>query len=123
MQNVGSMMLRRAGGGQAFAVNSDPSRWLMASHSIVKQTKLFVDALEGSFVWDANYVSVGNKTVRQPRFDEWLDGQQRCLENIVLNFCAGQKSEAEKEQALNKARALGERWTGRLLTGPDSWLQ
>ncbi len=123
MQNLGSMMLRRAGGGQAFVVNSDPTRWLMASHSIVKQTKLFVDALEGSYVWDAQYVSVGNKTVRKPRFDEWLDGQQRCLENIMLNFCAGQKSEAEKERDRNRLEAASERMGFRLLTGPTSWMQ
>ncbi len=71
----------------------------MASHAITKQTKLFVDSLEGSYVWSDNYVSVGNKTVRQPKFDQWLDGLQRCLENIVLNFCVGQKSQAELEAA------------------------
>lgn len=97
IEHIGAMMRRRAGTGQAFNVNADESRWLMASHAVVKRTKLFVDGCEGSYVWDPNYVSVGNKTVRQPRFDQWLDGWQRCMENLVLNFVVGQLSESEKE--------------------------
>ena len=123
IQQIGSMMLRRAGGGEAFCVTNDQSKFLMASHSIVKQTKLFVDGLEGSFVWDENYVSVGNKTVRQPKFDQWLDGQQRCLENIVLNFCAGVKSQAEKDAEIARARAMSRQIGGRILTGENSWMQ
>lgn len=98
IEHIGAQMKRNAGDEIAFSVNSDPSRWLMASRNLPepKQTKLFIDGLEGSYVWDENYVSVGNKTVRQPLFDQWLDGWQRCLENIVLNFCAGRPTEAER---------------------------
>ena len=104
IEHIGAQMKRHAGDELAFAVNNDLSHWLMASKALPepKQTKLFIDALEGSYVWDTNYVSVGNKTVRQPLFDQWLDGWQRCLENIVLNFCAGKPTDAEK--AAKKAR-------------------
>ena len=56
-------MQRRAGLSEAFQINADPSRWLMASHAVVKRTTKFIDGLEGSYVWDDHYVSVGNKTV------------------------------------------------------------
>lgn len=104
IEYIGALMRRRAGSGQAFVINSDPTRWLMASHAVVKQTKLFVDAAEGSYVWSPNYVSVGNKTVRQPEFDQWLEGFERCLENIALNFCAGQKTEDQQAEARRKAQ-------------------
>lgn len=98
IEHVGALMRRRAGNGQAFLINNDPTRWLMASHVLVKQTKLFVDSCEGSYVWGQNYVSVAHLSVRQPLFDQWLDGWQRCLENLVLNFCAGQRTQAEQQQ-------------------------
>lgn len=107
IEHIGAMMLRRAGAGQAFNVNADASRWLMASKALAKpkHTKLFVDGCEGSYVWSPNYVSVGNKTVRQPAFDQWLDGWQRCLENIMLNFVVGQATQAEKDEKRRKLRA------------------
>lgn len=109
IEYIAALMSRRVAKGQAFVINSDPSRWLMASHSldVPKHTKLFVDGLEGSYVWSPLYVSVGNKTLRQPNFDEWLEGFQRCLENIALNFCVGQKTEVELEAAQRKARESG----------------
>ena len=118
IEHIGALMKRPAGEEVAFGVNSDPARWLMASRSLPepKQTKLFVDGLEGSYVWDTNYVSVGNKTVRQPLFDQWLDGWQRCLENIILNFCAGKPTEAErsaKRAALRANQEPGEQYQER----------
>lgn len=125
IQGIGSMMRRRAGSSQAFMLNSDAAHWLMASHAVVKQTKLFVDALEGSYVWSKTYVSVGNKSVRHPEFDEWLDGQQRCLENIMLNFCAGRVSEADKQVKAAKRRAEETRQQdsgANVVTGKHSWM-
>lgn len=122
IQGVGSLMQRRAGSSEAFVVNLDPARWLMASHTIVKQTKLFVDGLEGSYVWDSNYVSVGNRTVRQPRFDEWLDGQQRCLENLMLNFCAGRVSDADKHAKAAVRAQKARESHGVSVTSKNSWM-
>lgn len=108
IEYLGSLMRRRAGQGQAFVINSDPSRWLMASHALTtpKQTKLFIDACEGSYVWSELYVSVGNRTVRQPQFDQWLEGFMRCLEIIALNFCVGKKTDAERDREQQQAAGV-----------------
>ncbi len=86
IQNVAGMMKRKG----AFAVNADPTRWLMVSHTTVKQSPYFIHGLEGSYVWSEKDKSVSNKQTRHPKPDEFVDGWQRCLENTVLNFCAGQ---------------------------------
>jgi hypothetical protein len=121
---LGGLMRRRAGTEQAFMIADEPKRWLMASHTLPKpkQTKLFMDACEGSYVWSPLYVSVGNKTVRQPQFDEWLEGFMRCLENIALNFCVSQKTLAEQE-AERMAAAQRQADAGIALpSGPHSWM-
>jgi Phage terminase large subunit len=122
IQSIGGMMKRRHGAHQAFLINSDPSRFLMASTAVVKQSKLMVDSLEASYVWDDVLVSVSNKKVRQPRQDDLIEGSMRCLENIVSNFCALKITDAEKEQ-----RELDERQreaTNRRpeLYSPHNWL-
>lgn len=122
IQTLGGMMKRRLGPEQGFLVHNDSARWLMASHAVVKQTKLFVDGLEGSYVWDENLVSVGNKRVRQPKVDQWLEGQQRCLENIVLNFCAGRISDAERDERLAKQRQQQRLQAQGVYRGPGSWM-
>ncbi len=104
IQSIGGMMKRRHGSHQAFAVNSDPSRFLMASNAVVKQTKMFVDSLEGSYVWDENLVSVENKKVRQPKQDALIEGSMRCLENIISNFCALKITDAEREEQEAQAK-------------------
>lgn len=88
IQNLAGMMQRRYGTQQFFQINSDPSKWLMASQVVIKHSKFFVDGIESAYVWDDNLVSVGHKKFRQPKVDEWVDGAQRCLENIDLNFCS-----------------------------------
>ena len=98
IQNIAGMMKRRLGPTQGFLINEDESRWLMASMAKVKHTRLFMDSCEGSYVWDENLVSVGNKKVRQPTVNQWLEGQQRCLENIILNCFAGKETEEEKRR-------------------------
>ncbi len=118
IEHIAGLMQRRAGSEEAFCINADPSHWLMASQAVTKQTKLFIDACEGSYVWDPNYVSVGNKTVRQPQFDQWLDGLQRCLENIVLNFVTGKLSPSDKEARQQAQREK----QGHRIAMPSSWL-
>lgn len=95
VQHIGGLMQRRFASEQAFEINNDPSRWLMASIETVKRTGYFIHGCESSYVWDENLVSVGNKRVQQPRYDQWLEGWQRCLENLVLNFCAGKPTQEE----------------------------
>lgn len=120
IQSISGHMQRRAGGAQSFRVNADPSRWLMASTAIVKQNKFFVDGLEGSYVWDEHYVSVGSKKVRQPKVHEWVDGGMRCLENIVLNFCTGPTEYEQRARNKPQSRSmLDEDGSG---SGAASWM-
>lgn len=111
IQTIAGMMKRRIGQSEGFIISDDPSRWLMTSTAVTKETKLMIDGCEGSYIWDENLVSVGNKKVRQPKVDQWLEGLQRCLENIVLNFFAGQMSEAERHARQRRSReeSQGER--------------
>ncbi len=104
IQTVGSMMRRRAGVGQALQVTDDSARFIMASYKLHKTTKIFVDSLEGSYVWDENYLSVGHLRVRQPKFDQWVEGWQRCQENILFNFCYGKKTDAELAEERQRQR-------------------
>lgn len=100
IQSIAGRMKRRSGLAPAFLVNGDPSRWLMASSVVIKQSHFFVEGLEGAYVWDEHFVSVGSKKVRQPKVDEWVDGAQRCLENIELNFNvrASQNASAQNQK-------------------------
>ena len=110
IQHIGTQFRRHGG----LAISDDPSRWLMVSSVVTKTTKLFLDALEGSYVWDENVVSVGNKKVRQPRDDQWLEGWMRCLENIALNFSAGQIRPADAKP--REAQAYD------VPNSPNSWM-
>lgn len=117
IQHLASLMRRRG----MFTLNADPERWLMVSPVVTKHTKLMVDALEGSYVWDEHFVSVGNKQVRQPKTDQWLDGWMRCLENLTLNFCAGQLS--DDEQARRRRGGVGdEAVADARYSSPNAWM-
>lgn len=104
IQTIAGHMKRRDGGGESFRCNDDPTRWLMVSSAVTKQSKFFHDGIEASYVWDENLISVANKRVRQPKYHEWIEGGMRCLENIVLNFGASQKSDAERDDWLRRQR-------------------
>ncbi len=91
----------RKEGRYGIRILSDPTRFRMASKLIVKNHGFVVDGFESAYVWDANLVSVGNKKVRQPRETEWINGAQRCVENIWLNFCDEKMSDYEKDRKKN----------------------
>jgi hypothetical protein len=123
IQSIASMMRRRVGGREeAFVLNDDDTRWLMISGAATKYTHLMVDGCEASYVWDEHFVSVGNKKVRQPKTDQWIDGWQRCLENLALNFFIGQASEADRaDRRLRQQQGTA---TGDIVgvSGPNAWL-
>lgn len=104
IQDIAGQMKRSIGEEAAFKVNTDPDRWLMVSKDVTKRTRVFVDGLESSYVWDDHMVSVSNKKMRQPKTDEWTEGAQRCLENIVLNFGSGQRTDAERDITKHRNR-------------------
>lgn len=98
IQSLAALMHRRKGS-EGFSLSDDPSRFVMISKDITKLHKFVIDGLEAEYVWDPNYVSVGNKKTRHPKESEWVNGAQRCLENIWLNFCADTPSDYEKDRA------------------------
>jgi hypothetical protein len=93
IQSLAKQMRQRDG----FVLNSDPDAFVMVSRDVRKHSNFFVDGLESAYVWDDHTVSVGNKQVRRPKQDEWIEGAQRCLENIHLNFCAEELSDAARD--------------------------
>lgn len=101
----GLLRTRTVTGEESLAVNDDPSRWLLATQDGVKESPFLHIAFEAGYTWDKHFVSVSSKEVKQPREDDKFANVMHCVENIILNFCAGQLSEAEKVEKRRKIRA------------------
>lgn len=84
---------------EGFLISDDVDRFVMASRDLRKASSFLIDGLESAYVWDDHLVSVANKRVRQPKQDEWVEGAQRCLENIQVNFCVSAQSDADGDSA------------------------
>ncbi len=108
---------RTVSGEESMAINDDPTRWLVASHDGLKESAFMHIAMEAGYCWDKHFVSVSNKEVRQPREDDKFANAVHCVENIVLNFCAGRISEADHERQRKKAREQ----QSHLQTIPSDW--
>lgn len=122
IEEVGSLLRRRTSTREeCLGVNVDPERWLTASAEGVKPLPFIAYAFEGGYTWDKHFVSVGHKQVRQPRKDDKYANAMDCVENIILNFCVGQKTTAEIEAAQRKAR---DSWGGGGSSGgsPQAWM-
>lgn len=97
IEAIGGLLRRRTiAKEESFAINSDKDRWLVVSDGNAKPVPFMSFAFEGGYVWDEHAVSISNKAVRQPREDDEYANAMHCLENIVLNFCAGRPTDAEK---------------------------
>lgn len=121
IENIATYLRQRnAKGEECFAVNNDPSRFLIVSAGDpTRQSPFIHHALEAGYVWDKHYVSVSNKELRQPYEDDKFANVMHAIENIELNFCAGRPT---KEQA--DAREVEKRQSGAALgpSGPNSWM-
>lgn len=104
------MRKRAADRSEAFAVNSDPERWLTISDKATVPDKFLADGFEAGYVWDEHMVSVGNKQVRRPKKDGWYEHGQNCSEYLELNF--GHAKEEERVSAPAPPPP----------TGPYAWL-
>lgn len=90
---------------ECLGISADPQRWLTASRDGVKPLPFLAYGFDGGYTWDKHFVSVGHKQVRQPKEDDKYANGMHCLENIVLNFCIGQKTEEQRAaQAESKPR-------------------
>lgn len=125
IENISGYLRRRnAKGDESFAVNNDTSRFLIVSKEDDMRESPFVHhAFEGGYTWDEHFVSVSNKELRHPREDDKFANVVHCIENIELNFCAGQKTAQERSQSLAQSRANSHNIGGRFLTNDTSWMQ
>jgi hypothetical protein len=97
IEAIGGLLRRRTiAKEESFAINAAKDRWLVIVDGQPKPVPFMSFAFEGGFVWDEHAVSVSNKSVRQPREDDEYANAMHCLENIVLNFCAGKQTDAER---------------------------
>ena len=87
VERLAAQMRKRAADRQeAFAINSDPERWLVISEKSTVPDRFLADGFEAGYVWDEHMVSVGNKQVRKPKKDGWYEHGQNCAEYLELNF-------------------------------------
>lgn len=115
----GYLRRRTTSGDESIAVNDDPSRWLIASHEGVKESAFLHIALEAGYVWDKHHVSVSSKEIKQPREDDKFANVMHCVENIILNFCAGKYTEEERS---NRAAEALERQQIDMPNSPYAWM-
>lgn len=122
---AGLLRRRTATGDESIAVSDDPSRWLIATHDGVKESAFLHIALEAGYVWDKHFVSVSSKEVKQPREDDKFSNVMHCVENILLNFCAGQPSQADKDEKRRKLRAqqAASESDDHDLSAPGGWMR
>lgn len=124
IEELSALLRRRTSGREeAFGLNIDDSRWLVASAEGEKEQPFLAWAADGGYVWDEHFVSVANKAIRQPRDDDWYANAMRCVENILLNFCMNQPSEYERglrQQAQRERQdGQGNPYAG---LGSNSWM-
>lgn len=123
IENISGLLRRRTpDGNESIAVNDDPSRWLVADHEGVKESPFLHIAMEAGYCWDKYFVSVANKEVRQPHEDDKFANVMHCVENIVLNFCAGQLSEAEQDRREEKRQREDAAQRQPMSQSPHAWL-
>lgn len=91
---------------EALQINADPARWLIAEDGTERRQPFMSFAFEGGYVWDTHKVSVANKELRQPRSDDEYANVMRCVENLMLNFVAGQRTDEERERLRQAAMGL-----------------
>ena len=120
IEALGGHMRRRSGSGEAFAVESNPERWLRVSLDGPVADPFVGDALEAGYVWDEHMVSVGNKQVRKPKKDGWFEHGMNCTEYLELNFGALQPTASEV--AARQRRLDAERPVVQLPTSREGWM-
>lgn len=124
IEHVGALLRRRISAREeAIGINADPTRWLSAApDGTIKERPFMAFAFEGGYVWDAHDVSVSNKALRQPFVDDEYSTTMRCVENLVLNFCAGQASEDDKAATRRAASEKARTADGPSLRGVAPWM-
>ena len=120
IEALGAHMRRRERDGrEAFQVETDPERWIRATHEGAVAEPFLTDALEAGYVWDEHMVSLGNKQVRKAKKDGWFEHGMNCLEYLELTFGANQATAAEREARKNQ---LQETSYPAVVRGEHGWM-
>lgn len=106
-------------GVEEFGISNDETRFLIVSRDGERYAPIVHFSFEGGFTWDKHFVSTGNKELKQPFEDDKYANLMHCIENIELNFCAGQKTPQEVEDDRKRRDALAR---PRSSHSPNSWM-
>lgn len=82
------LMRKRTPMGEAYAVNSDKTKWLRVTGDgrPPAQWSFLADGDEAGYVWDEHLVSEGSKQYRKAKKDGWYEHGQNAKEYLELNF-------------------------------------
>jgi len=108
IERLASYMRKRTPQGEAFGVEQDPAKWVLATQSEHRPWHFLSDGFEAGYVWDEHMVSVSSKPMRKPKKDCWYDHSQNCVVYIEYNFGGAQPSmkQVERHAAAEHARAI-----------------
>lgn len=121
-----AMRMRTFTGEEGIVINDAQDRWLEASREGIKPCPFLAEAFHVGYVkeqkqdGEPSFVSVGHAPVRQAKSDNWFELGMRAAEYIVLNFCAGRLSEAEKAERKRVQKAAMHRGTANV--SGNSWM-
>lgn len=111
---------RNVNGQEAFGVNNDPAKFLIANSDGPRESAFLHHACEAGAVWDKHFVSVGNKEVRRLHEDDKFANAMHAVEDICLNFLAGRLT--DEEQAAKRAQQRQQHGpSSPPLTGEAAW--
>jgi hypothetical protein len=125
IEHIAGLLKRRTiGREEAFGINADKSRWLLATpDGSIREVPFLAFAFEGGYVWSPHLVSINNKEVRQPFNDDEYANAMRALEHVVANFCAQHRSDAEQEDLEEQRRHAQQTASGPTVApSSHSWL-
>jgi hypothetical protein len=105
IERLAAYMRKRTPQGEAFAVESNPDRWLLISPDAMKSWPFLADGFEAGYVWDEHMVSVGSKPMRKAKKDGWYEHGQNCCEYIELNFGGAQPTAMQTERHAARVHA------------------
>lgn len=118
----GMLRCRTSDGQETIAINDDPSAWLVASREGIKESAFMHIAAEAGYTWDKHFVSVSNKEVRQPVEDDKFANAMHCVENTILNFCAGSLSQASRDKRARQGREQTQGTPQQTTSGKARWM-
>jgi hypothetical protein len=120
IENIASYLRRRNGGGEeCIGVNNAADRFIIDSRDEHRDSPFVHHAFAGGYTWDPHFTSVANKELRQPYEDDKFANVMHAIENIELNFCAGQQTQAEQD---TRRSAAGHQILTDEFTSPHAWM-